>query len=195
LHRRDRRPGWPFARTDIFKPANFFSFFTIQSNLLVVVVLTYSGIRLLGNVHRPRLDRLRTAATLYIAITFVVYGLLLSGYRDELQTTVTWVDNVVHKVIPLAMIADWFLYRPRVRLTWCDGLTWMLYPWGYVVYSLIRGAFVDWYPYPFLNPDESHRYASVIGYCVAIGIGVGAFTWAILLIGRQRSAQPAATTL
>ena len=31
-------------------------------------------------------------------------------------------------------------------------LPWLLYPALYCVYSLIRGAFVDWYPYPFIDP-------------------------------------------
>jgi hypothetical protein len=178
----------------IFKPANFFSFLTIQSNLLVVAVLVYSAVRSLGHQAWPRLDRLRTAATLYISLTFVVYGLLLSGYRDELQTTVIWVDNVVHKIIPLAMLADWLLDPPRLRLSWRDGPTWLLYPLAYVVYSLVRGAVVDWYPYPFLNPDESNGYVGVFAYCLAIAVGVALATWAVLWISRARQLEPAAST-
>ena len=173
---------------DTFRPANFFSFFTIQSNLFVVAILSYSGTRLLLGANWPRLDRLRTAATLYIAITFVVYGLLLSGYRDELNTSVIWVDNVVHKIIPLAMIADWLLEPPRVHLIWRDGRKWLAYPLLYLVDTLIRGPIVDWYPYPFLNPDQAHGYLGILGYSIAIAAGVSVAIAAILWFSRIRMA-------
>ena len=104
------------ATTDTtFKQANFFSFFTIQSNILGVVALF--ALVLVPHARRtPLLDGARSAAVLYMAITGVVFALLLAGLQEELQTTIPWVDFVVHKLMPIVLVADWLVDPPRHRL-------------------------------------------------------------------------------
>ena len=63
-----------------FNPGNFFSFFTIQTNLLAIVMLA------LVVVIRPPertvlFDAVRGAVTLYIAITGVVFAFCSPGCR------------------------------------------------------------------------------------------------------------------
>jgi hypothetical protein len=41
-------------------------------------------------------------------------------------------------------------------------------PAAYLVVTLIRGPLVDWYPYPFLNPDETAGYLGVAAYSALI---------------------------
>jgi len=53
-----------------------------------------------------RFDLLRGAAVVSMATIGNVYGLLVSGYQEALQTTIPWVDTVVHRVMPLAVVAD-----------------------------------------------------------------------------------------
>jgi hypothetical protein len=45
---------------------------------------------------------------------------------------------------------------------------WLAFPLAYLGYSLVRGLAVDWYPYPFLDPDESGGYAGVAGYSLDV---------------------------
>jgi hypothetical protein len=40
-------------------------------------------------------------------------------------------------------------------------------PVGWLVYALVRGAFVDWYPYPFVDVDQ-HGLGIVLLNCVGI---------------------------
>jgi hypothetical protein len=153
---------------------NFFSFFTIESNIFAALVLLYAAWKGTDD-QSPRFELIRGAAVLYMATTGVVYGVLLSGYREEVQTSVIWVDNVVHKIFPLVVVADWFIVRPRIRIEFRQAAWWLVYPMIYCAYSLIRGSIVDWYPYPFLNPDHAGGYAAVALYCVAIAIGISLF--------------------
>jgi hypothetical protein len=82
-----------------FAPGNFFSFFTIQSNVLGVVVLSLAA--LVPQASRTRLfDAVRTGVTLYLLITGVVFALLLAGLQAELQTTIPWVDFVLTSSCP-----------------------------------------------------------------------------------------------
>lgn len=173
-----------------FKVSNYFSFFTIQSNLLAAAMLLYGAARVWRPAALPRRDNLRGAVVLYLSMTGIVYGLLLSGYQEALQTTVPWADNVLHRIIPLVMVADWLLDKPRDSLTWRQARWWLVYPLAFVAYSLIRGPIVDWYPYPFLDPDESGGYLGVAAYCVGITLGVLLGAWVILWSSRRWNAQP-----
>lgn len=169
-----------------FRLANFFSFFTIESNIFAAVVLIMSALR----DGRDEADTsiwvmVRGAAVLYISITGIVYGLLLSGYTEELQTNVPWADSVLHKIIPLAMVADWLIDPPQVRLPLKRALIWLVYPLVFCAYSLIRGPIVDWDPYPFLDPDLSGGYGGVALYCVAIAFGAIIGVWIVVTLGNR----------
>jgi hypothetical protein len=63
-----------------FQKASFFSFFTIQSNVLGVAAL--AALVLVPRAQRrPLFDVGRTAAVLYMAITGVVFALLSRAFR------------------------------------------------------------------------------------------------------------------
>lgn len=154
-----------------FDPVSFFSFFTIESNVLAAAVL------LLGMSPFYQQQRwfgyLRGAATLCIVTTGIIYATLLSGLEQALQTTIPWVNLVLHYFAPIGMFLWWLISPPRYKFTFQQNLFWLLLPLAYVVYSLIRGPFVDWYPYPFLDPRIS-GYGNVILMSVLIfGVLVG----------------------
>lgn len=166
--------------------ANFFSFFTIESNIFASVIFLLAALTQLGRRPSRTFDLLRGAAVLYMTTTGIVYGLLLSGYRDELNTSVIWVDNVVHKIFPLVVFADWLIAPPGRRITFRRGLIWLAYPAVYVTYTLIRGPRVDWYPYPFLDPRNEGGYWAVALYSVGILLGMLGFIWLVTWLTRVR---------
>jgi len=71
------------------------------------------------------------------------------------------------ELMPLVMLADWLVTPPAARLQLRQGLLWLSFPLVWIVYTIIRGAVVNLYPYPFLNPANG-GYASVAVYCVGI---------------------------
>jgi len=130
---------------NVFDPVNFFSYFTVENNILVVLAL------LLGAVG-VRADKFRSAVTVYILIVGLGFAALLSGLDGVEFTAVPWDNAVLHYIMPIAMAIDLLLDRPRVRIAFKRALVWLLFPLIYVVYSLVRGNLTGWYPYPFLNP-------------------------------------------
>src|SRR5262245_61496379 len=139
-----------------FSSGNFFSFFTIQSNILAVVTLVTAA--LVRRDERSRLfDALRGAATFYITITGVVFALLLSGHQEDLDTHIWFVNFVGHQLIPVVLVVAWLIDPPRHRLGIRIALAWLAYPFAWFAYTLIRGAAVDWYPYPFVDVSR-HGY-------------------------------------
>lgn len=151
-----------------FSVANFFSFFTIESNIIGAVVFAITGIAALQKRSVERLAYLRGAATLYMTITGIVYVLLLSN--ADVQTPLPWVNLVLHYIFPIIIVADWLLDNPARQITFKKSLAWLIFPLLYAVYSLIRGSSTGWYPYPFLDVSTL-GLSDVLVNCLFIAAG------------------------
>lgn len=154
----------------IFNPGNFFSFFTVQSNIFAGAMLLFGAAYLLAGHSSRTLDFFRGAATLYMLVTGVVFAILVSGLEGIIFTAVPWDNIVLHYIMPLAMIIDWLWDNPSQTVTFRRALKWLIYPLVFVGYTLIRGVFANWYPYPFLDPANG-GYASVALITVVILLG------------------------
>jgi hypothetical protein len=168
-----------------FRKANFFSFFTIQSNLIGVAAL-YALVLVPRARRSPLFDGARSAAVLYLAITGVVFALLLAGLQEELQTSQEWVNFVVHKLMPVVLVADWLVDPPRHRLPWWTVLAWLAYPLAWLAYTLIRGEAEDWYPYPFVDASEL-GYDGVLVRSLGLAVGFALAGAALLWLGNRRA--------
>ena len=144
---------------------NFFSYFTIQSNLIGAAALALVG--LAGDRRPPWVDWLRGAAVVYLTITFVVVLVLLRGVDVGLQ--LAWVDFALHKLMPAIVVLDFVLDPPRSRLTVRAALAWLVFPLIWLAYTMVRGPMAAWYPYPFLDPANG-------------GYGTVAVTVAMILV-------------
>jgi len=154
---------------DLFRAVNFFSYFTNLSNLFAAVVLIIGASRLATGRNPSALDdRIRGAAVLYMAITGLVYVLLLSA--EDLGLLIPWVNIVLHYLMPCIVVLDWLYQPPTTALALRQTLPWLVFPLLYLVYVLIRGSVIGWYPYPFLDPAKVGGYTGVslygLGICV-----------------------------
>ena len=48
-------------------------------------------------------------------------------------------------------ITYWVFFTPKGSLRFVDQVVWQSYPLIYLIYTLIRGAIIGAYPYPFLD--------------------------------------------
>jgi hypothetical protein len=160
-----------------FSVVNFFSYFTILSNVFVSIVFVMSAYYLaVGRKPTPSEDVLRGASVLYMAVTGIVYATLLSGI--EVDLSLSWVNAQLHYIMPIVVVLDW-LYQPqRSKLTVRRILPWLFFPALYLAYCLVRGPFANWYPYPFLDPAQTGGYGGVILY----GVGILATLLAVSLL-------------
>ena len=126
----------------------FFSYFTIQSNLLVLVaalLLTVAPGRD-GRVWRV----LRLDGLIGITVTGIVHWFLLRPLQD-LSGWLYFTDKVVHVVVPLLAVLGWLALGPRPRIDWAVVLRGLIWPAAWLVYTMIVGAATAWYPYGFLD--------------------------------------------
>lgn len=181
---------------------NFFSYFTIESNLFALAALVAGAVWALTRKTREPLwiAVLFAATTTFMTITGLVYNLLLRGLA---LATTPWANEVLHLIGPAFLLVDLFLAPPRRRLPWRTVAVVIAWPILWVVYTLIRGELVVspltgdgwWYPYPFLNPHlHNGGYLVVALYVVGIAATFTLVAWGVVAVGRRRDATPADPT-
>jgi hypothetical protein len=180
---------------------NFFSFFTIESNILTVVVFLIGAVCLIkGETPEPRwLSIGRASVTAYMATTGIVYNVLLRGIELPQGATLPWSNEVLHVIGPILMVLDWLLAPGRNRLEWKSIWVIVIFPLVWGVYTLIRGPLTFdgvtgneyWYPYPFMNPNLAPEgYISVAFYLVLIAGVIGGVGALVIKVSRQRERWP-----
>ncbi|WP_345801047.1 Pr6Pr family membrane protein [Microbacterium sp. AZCO] len=180
---------------------NFFSFFTILSNVVSVVVLAWAAVWFWSRGRRvaapePRaLATVLACATTNMLVTGVVYNTLLRGIALPQGTTVPWSNEVLHVVGPIFLAADLFLAPRRRALPWRSIAEVLIFPIVWVVYTLVRGPLTTnpttgapfWYPYPFLDPNNfDDGYGTVALYVAGIAIAISLFATLVVWVGRRR---------
>jgi hypothetical protein len=162
--------------------ADYFSYFTVLSNLFAAGMLLHGALRP-ARERSQTVDLLRGASVVYILTTGIVYLLLLSSRSPAYP----WVNAILHYAMPVAVTLDWLLDPPGVRLDPARTVVlWLAFPLLYVLYTLSRGAIVGWYPYFFVNPHRTAGYLLVVGDCLAVGIGIIALVVATTWAGNRR---------
>lgn len=163
---------------------NYFSFFTILTNLLVALVLTVP----LGmpNSGWGRFFSGPVAASgtaVYIVIVGITYSLLLRHLWNP-QGMQKIADILLHDVVPLLYAAYWLIFVSKNSLRWRDVVWWLPYPLGYFCYSLVRGAATGWYPYPFIDAGKL-GYARVLGNAAILVFAFLTFALLVVAFGRR----------
>jgi hypothetical protein len=140
---------------------NYFSFFTISTNLLIALVLTLS-LKIAPSKASTfaRRPTVQSAAAVYIAIVGIVYSLALRNLwaPEGLQKIA---DVILHDAVPLLYLLYWLMFvrkgadgdkdNSKDSLRFRDIPVWLAYPALYLVYSLARGAITGIYLYPFID--------------------------------------------
>ncbi|WP_225221558.1 Pr6Pr family membrane protein [Microbacterium gallinarum] len=183
--------------------ANFFSFFTILSNTLAAVVLVWAALWFFtrgrhANAEPPALALALACVTTYMIITGVVYNLLLRQIvLDQGSAPIPWSNEVLHLIGPLFLLADLFVGPLRRALPWRAVWAIIAFPILWVLYTMLRGPLVTnpvtgdpyWYPYPFLNPNGTGGWPTVVFWIVVISIAFLVFASLIVWWGRRVGAE------
>ena len=134
---------------------NFFSYFTVQSMMFAVIVLILGAINAFtSNVDPIWLDVTRVLAATYVTVSGIVFAIILvEGTLRNIPVWAPWSSQIIHFVIPVVVLVDW-LVAPGRSVPW-KSLAWVLiFPSVWIIYTMIRGSSVYWYPYFFLDPDQ-----------------------------------------
>jgi hypothetical protein len=155
----------------------FFSYYTILSNLLVV--LCYLGVWRGGFFARPGV---RSAVALYIAAVGLVYAAILARLWSPAGLQFV-VDAALHYATPVLYLGFWLLFVEKAALRYGGVASWMIFPIAYCAYALLRGAYAGLYPYPFLEADKL-GYGRVLGNIAILIAAFSLLGLAMVALGR-----------
>lgn len=118
---------------------NLFSYFTIQSNILMLIV----SVLLVLNPNRggKAFAILRLAGLVGITVTGIVYSILLAGNAD-FEGIEWWYDKLFHYAVPALSVLGFLLFKPRTKLD--KGALWFIvWPLAWLAYTLIRAEVAE----------------------------------------------------
>jgi len=132
----------------------YLSFFTVTTNIIVAIcfsAMSFASRSKLGLfLAKPATI---TAITVYIVVVGIIYNVLLRG----LLHPIGWArvaDELLHVVNPLVFLGFWIFFVNKQTLQYKHAFAWLLYPMIYIIFIVIRGYFINQYPYPFINVVE-----------------------------------------
>lgn len=144
---------------NVFRPAEYFSYFTITSCILSGIVLLVAGLGVLrGKTEGKWLSIARLTMAASMVIVGVIYNLLLADAApDPRDIGYDWpvVPNLImHTYMPIIIFLEWLLSNTAFRLKLKQSLWVLIYPLTWLGFSLVRGSITDWWPYWFINPEN-----------------------------------------
>lgn len=175
------------VENNAFDPGEYFSYFTIESCLIAVVVLVVGGVMAFRGPRDTVLyTTIRMSALAYAVVTAGVYNLLLRYVPYEGFVGLTWPNEVMHVWIPLFILLDWLFSPGRPALPWTALRVVVIFPIAWLGYTLIRGAVTNYYPYPFLDPATG-GWVSVLAYIVGLTAFIVGIAALAVLYSRRRA--------
>lgn len=165
-----------------FNIVSFFSYFTILSNIFAAFVLFILTIR----PHIKHFEKIRGASVFYMAITGVVYAVLLSRYEGTPGLMLPFANLIFHKIMPIVMILDWVIIPIKRKISYLVVFPWLIFPVLFLLYSEARGSIINWYPYPFLDPKTAGGYLGVTAYSTSILLFAFALGFMLIYVKRLR---------
>lgn len=161
----------------------FFSYFTVLTNLLILLVFAASPVGTRSQLIRAiRSPLIRGGICASSLLMMFIYEVFLRGRTDP-QGWQFVASLLLHDLVPGLYFLHWILTPPKGELRpACVGL-WAVYPAVYSVWLVGVGEVFQIYPYSFLN-------FSAVGYAaalrVAFQIGFLFATIGLALVGIDR---------
>ena len=148
---------------------NILIYFTVLTNVLVGLFLMRAALTGVWTSFS-----LLTALTLWISIVGVVYHLILSAEHNPVGL-MSATNIAHHTIVPLGTFLIWILAKPRSFIPKHHPFLWLIFPFGYGLYALLRGTFIDGgtYPYFYMDPAVVGWKGVVMSQLIFTGLFLG----------------------
>jgi hypothetical protein len=155
---------------------NFFSYFTVESNILVMIAAALIALK--PDRGGTAFGILRMAGLVGITITGIIFSTVLAG-KVEFEGIAWWTDKAFHYVVPAMAVIGFVAMKPRTRL---DKISLWFLSWAvaWLAYTLVRAEVSDPVyavadnktanvPYDFLDLDHESGVAVAIA-CTGVTV-------------------------
>ena len=157
----------------IFRPFEYFAYFSIVSSIVAGVLALVSAYYLISDKPETKfLNIARLSLAAAMVIVGVVYHALLADVAGDVRDgDYAWPvlpNEIIHTYAPILLALEYLiaLRSPVLRLR--AALWVMVFPLAWLAFSIVRGLAENWWPYWFINPNGDGGVGSVVMYVAAI---------------------------
>ena len=177
---------------NLFRPAEYFAYFSIQGTLIAGVMLAYAGwLSWDGTAEKKQVTIARVSATTYSIVTAVVYNALLRGSPGDIRDAgYAWPvvpNEIMHVWAAVLILLDWLLIAGYRHLKLRASLWVAVFPLAWLAFSVTRGMLDGWWAYWFLNPNEPAGIPGMLEYIGGITVLMIGLGFLLLLARRAIS--------
>lgn len=168
---------------NLFRPTEYFEYFTIQTGLISATVTLISGLLMIrGARESMRWSTVRLSVVTYEIVVGIIYNLLLrDAAPDARDVGYDWPplpNELLHVWAPILIALDWVLSTGVGRIAF-KRVWWVLtFPFAWIVLMFLRGFVDSWYPYWFFDPTESTPttiliyFFGILFFMIAVGFAM-----------------------
>lgn len=179
---------------NLFRPTEYFTYFTITSCLLTGLALVLSGLRVLRNQDETKfltLFRLTMAASM--VIVGVIYNALLADAApDPRDVGYDWPvlpNQMLHTYMPILVLLEWLLTRTALPLKLKSAFWVLVYPLSWLAFAITRGFITGWWAYWFIDPQYGFAtmaqwILTIAAFFVVLAVGLLPAQKAIAKLGK-----------
>lgn len=149
----------------------WYVYFTMLSNYYCMGVMVAELVQTVRGAQKDACPHLKFAGVVMILMTCVVYNFILARAPGHSAAANYDVGSLLmHLLLPLMFIADWFLFYQRGKSKWYDPLIALALVLIYGEFIFIRAKFARTarYPYFFINPDKIGREGVLKWICLIV---------------------------
>lgn len=177
---------------NLFRPAEYFAYFSIQGTLIAGVMLAYAGwLSWAGTAEKKQVTIARVSATTYSIVTAVVYNALLRNAPGDIRDAgYAWPvvpNEIMHVWAAVLILLDWLLIAGYRHLKLRASLWVAAFPLAWLAFSVTRGMLDGWWAYWFLNPNEPAGIPGMLEYIGGITVLMIGLGFLLLLARRAIS--------
>ena len=158
---------------DLFRPFEYFAYFSIVTAIFAGLFLITTGFGLLLKIEDTKwveIARLSLAVAL-IVVGVVYHALLADAANDIRDGDYAWPvlpNEIIHTYAPILAVIEYLIsvraFRIRLR-----AFIWVaVFPLTWLVLSIVRGTATNWWPYWFINPNGEAGLGGMLTYIAAI---------------------------
>jgi hypothetical protein len=160
---------------NLFRPAEYFSYFSIQGTIIAAAVLGYAGwLAWKGTPEKKWVTIARVSTTTYIVVIALVYNALLRGSAGDVRDAgYAWPvvpNEIIHVWAAVIILLDWLLIAGASKVRLRAALWVAAYPLAWLVFCITRGMLDGWWAYWFLNPNEPGGVPGMLQYIAGITV-------------------------
>lgn len=160
---------------NLFRPAEYFAYFSIQGTLIAAVMLGYTGwLAWTGTPEKRQVTIARVSATTYSVVIALVYNALLRGSPGDIRDAgYAWPvlpNEIMHVWAAVLMALDLLIVAGSSLVRLRASLWVAVFPLAWLAFSVTRGILDGWWAYWFLNPNDKGGLTGMFTYIGGITV-------------------------